>query len=76
MPYNGSIVVEHSPQHPKVYGLSLAPAAGTGREKIGPNLVRPFYPQSGLKSFIVLAKNIRLGVCTIKLFRSVIFAVI
>ncbi len=46
--YNDSIVVEHSPQHPKVYGLRLAPAAGTGRENVGPNLVRPFYPHRGV----------------------------
>jgi hypothetical protein len=35
---NGSTVVEHSPHHPEVKALSLANAAGTGREIIAKNV--------------------------------------
>jgi hypothetical protein len=34
---SGSTVVEHSPHHPKVEGLSPATAADTGRDKMAKN---------------------------------------
>ncbi len=37
MPSSGSIVVEHSPHHPKVQGLSPATVAGSGKESIMKN---------------------------------------
>jgi hypothetical protein len=35
---SGSTVVEHSPHHPEVEGLSPATAADTGREEMAKNL--------------------------------------
>jgi hypothetical protein len=54
---DSSTEVEHSPHHPKVKGLCLTTAAGTGRENIVKNVYPRFCPS------LILVR-------TIKLFQS------
>ncbi len=59
-------MVEHSPYHPKVEGLSPAADAGTGREKIEKNVLA--FIQNKYCLLMIILRMIQgwLGYCTDK----------